>query len=105
MGLLEAVETHTVSVQVANAEASDTYEEATVAILYFGPEFLRDRLAESMPAGNGELHTFAASGPGGLPLVAEVIDSLDFPADFTTGTMLKTVLLDDGSTTTHIVHL
>eukprot|EP00971_Amphidinium_carterae_P124690 2469877-Amphidinium_carterae.2 len=71
MGLLKAVETHTVAFQTPETDGGAATEEALVAILYFGPEFLRDRLVESTPAANVELHTFGAAGPGSLPITAE----------------------------------
>eukprot|EP00971_Amphidinium_carterae_P008427 166273-Amphidinium_carterae.1 len=52
VGLLESVETHTVPLYAyVNGASVATGEEAVVAILYFGPEFLRDKLVESTPVG------------------------------------------------------
>eukprot|EP00971_Amphidinium_carterae_P352298 6492534-Amphidinium_carterae.2 len=89
-GLLETVETFNTNIHV-DGPAVETDEVAEVAVLYYGADFLRDQLAESSPMG-AQVFAFSTMGTGGLPIGANILDLLDLPEDFSSGTMAKTRL-------------
>eukprot|EP00971_Amphidinium_carterae_P092730 1836349-Amphidinium_carterae.1 len=87
-GLLETCETFVAKIHADGP--TPTTEVCEIAVLYYGPEFLRDSLAESSPH-EAHVISFSNVGSGGLPIGAEV-DLLDLPEEFQSGMMAKTRL-------------
>eukprot|EP00971_Amphidinium_carterae_P329748 6462399-Amphidinium_carterae.1 len=65
-----------------------------VAILYHGSTFLRDALAERNPA-DALVLTFGPPSSQYIPFAGDLLDVVDLPAAFATGTIAKVVYQDD----------
>eukprot|EP00971_Amphidinium_carterae_P348258 6490406-Amphidinium_carterae.1 len=91
-GLQESFETFMATIHT-DGPSPETGETAEVAVLYYGADFLRDKLAESSPSG-ATVISFSPVGAGGLPIGAEIVDMLDLPGEFSSGTLAKTRLDD-----------
>eukprot|EP00971_Amphidinium_carterae_P243845 4842805-Amphidinium_carterae.1 len=100
-GLGESFETQVVQLQdPGTLMAMD--EQCEVAIPYAGASLLKDSLAESSPA-DAPVLTLAMPESPGLPSAPNVVEVLDLPEEFGSGTIAKTVLQAD-STTRVVVH-